>query len=396
MYRFLEVSHLKIHVMTSFIDMVEQTNLTDHLDSTINIHKETLIVLMKNNSRSFNTEIRRCDPVAFKRGENFLQFTKVLQSFVPSLEGSRSGRDCMADCHGGQPQCKTVEMSGKICVSGFPYTKDDHVQINNDTILGQLQCCNNSNLKNRSKLQFCLCGERDMNSDSFVSLKQIKSNTEKNMVVTGLKFMKTNRVIHLQIQQGQLQPDGCINQSSVAWQYPDNFTIITKKMTNIEDLFLLTDMSRTIAVDEIDSGDDRYILTGVGFKLIHMKLHLSATFNKFDWDKGELIFGEEKTVNNMELNREYISIVQPDISIYTNKPSELKLFRTAYVNFTNTDINKDATRAIVPFFDAQEVTTNPAVPLTGTGLYYKGRDGYGGFIAPLVRTHDYLQEITAQ
>jgi len=43
----------------------------------------------------------------------------------------------------------------------------------------------------------------------------------------------------------------------------------------------------------------------------------------------------------------------------------------------------------IPFLDAQEVVNNPPVPLEGVGILLKAQSGYGGFIAPKIKTFDY-------
>lgn len=60
-----------------------------------------------------------------------------------------------------------------------------------------------------------------------------------------------------------------------------------------------------------------------------------------------------------------------------------------YIEFTHTDFDKDAAQTTIPFIDTQKVVNEPAVPLIGAGIYYKGQSGYGGFIAPMIRTFDY-------
>lgn len=45
----------------------------------------------------------------------------------------------------------------------------------------------------------------------------------------------------------------------------------------------------------------------------------------------------------------------------------------------------DATPTAIPYFDAQDVVTNPPRPLRGVGLYYKTTSlDSGGFVAPLI------------
>lgn len=50
-----------------------------------------------------------------------------------------------------------------------------------------------------------------------------------------------------------------------------------------------------------------------------------------------------------------------------------------FIEFTNTGFVQDAAQRTVPFIDIQDVVSDPPVPLSGIGIYYKGQDGYGGF-----------------
>lgn len=60
-----------------------------------------------------------------------------------------------------------------------------------------------------------------------------------------------------------------------------------------------------------------------------------------------------------------------------------------YVPFTHTSFTKDAAQTTIPYIDIQPVINEPAVPLVGAGIYYKGAEGFGGFIAPKIKTYDF-------
>lgn len=64
-----------------------------------------------------------------------------------------------------------------------------------------------------------------------------------------------------------------------------------------------------------------------------------------------------------------------------------------YIDFVNTNMDKDAAQTTVPFIDTQDVMSNPAVPLSGIGIYHKGRNGYGGFLAPKIITYDFSPHV---
>lgn len=65
----------------------------------------------------------------------------------------------------------------------------------------------------------------------------------------------------------------------------------------------------------------------------------------------------------------------------------------SYIDFTNTDIDADAAQSTVPFIDTQDVICEPKVPLSGIGIYHKGRDHSGGFVGVKVFTYDFSPHI---
>lgn len=59
-----------------------------------------------------------------------------------------------------------------------------------------------------------------------------------------------------------------------------------------------------------------------------------------------------------------------------------------FIRFQPTDFKKDAAQTTVPYFDIQEIVTNPPTPLQGIGIYYKGIEGFGGFVGLKLLTAD--------
>lgn len=56
-------------------------------------------------------------------------------------------------------------------------------------------------------------------------------------------------------------------------------------------------------------------------------------------------------------------------------------------------MKKDAAQTTVPFLDAQDVFTDPPMPIQGVNLILKTQDGSGGFIAPRIKTFDYSAHV---
>lgn len=93
------------------------------------------------------------------------------------------------------------------------------------------------------------------------------------------------------------------------------------------------------------------------------------------------------------VHREKINLHNPDIPIRAFAKSTVKSEHNQYIEFINSSMDKDAAQSTVPFIDIQDVTANPPVPLSGVGIYHKGRTGFGGFIAPKIMTYNFTQHI---
>lgn len=77
--------------------------------------------------------------------------------------------------------------------------------------------------------------------------------------------------------------------------------------------------------------------------------------------------------------RQEVVLEEPDESIRT-KTSEIYSSKNKYVELQMTDKTRDLGQNVVPYFDAQDVTLSPALPLQGVGLFHKGTKYFGGFI----------------
>jgi hypothetical protein len=91
--------------------------------------------------------------------------------------------------------------------------------------------------------------------------------------------------------------------------------------------------------------------------------------------------------------RSEIKLVTPDVPIFSPLPSVPYSGSDRYIKFVNSDIEKDAAQTTVPFLDVQPVEALQPVPLSGAGIFYKGRESYGGFITPKVITYDFSKHL---
>lgn len=102
----------------------------------------------------------------------------------------------------------------------------------------------------------------------------------------------------------------------------------------------------------------------------------------------------DNTENSIgKAKRSEIRLTWPHVPTKTRKPSLPLSQPNSFIKFTHSDIGKDAAQNTVPFLDSQEVSAEAA--LQGVGLYFKGQNGYGGFIAPKIETLDLSSYIRA-
>lgn len=81
-----------------------------------------------------------------------------------------------------------------------------------------------------------------------------------------MKLKKINKIIHIQIQEGQLLPRGAINTSTVEWQSVDAFSIMDSRIKNGVDYHNMVWEKRALDLDNLLSLQD-HLLTG-NLKLI--------------------------------------------------------------------------------------------------------------------------------
>lgn len=88
-----------------------------------------------------------------------------------------------------------------------------------------------------------------------------------------------------------------------------------------------------------------------------------------------------------------VKLINPDIPIRSPSPSLPDSKSDQYIEFTNTDVDRDAAQTTVPFLDAQQVESLQPVPLSGAGIFHKGHRNFGGFIAPKIITYDFSKHL---
>lgn len=217
--------------------------------------------------------------------------------------------------------------------------------------------------------------------------------------MTGIRFQKVNRIIHLQIQEGELLPRGAINMSTLAWRPISDYKLLDRGIRNGQDYHTLSWDKRAIDLDDLVAPAS-HVVTGVRFRLVGTHLNLEIRVTELNFAAGKLIDPETTSVwmsnDNTDSSadkRTPVRLIKPDVSILTISKSVQDSKTNQYVEFTHTDIDRDVAQTTVPYIDSQDVISLPAVALSGAGIYHKGQPGYGGFIGVKLTTYDIGQHV---
>jgi len=114
-------------------------------------------------------------------------------------------------------------------------------------------------------------------------------------VLTGLRFVKHNRVFHLQVQEGELLPRGAINESSLDWVPLHDYKIYDHNVRNNIDFHTLSYDKRSVDLDDVYTDDNAFVVSGVRFRLIGAHLNLEVRLTEFDYENGKVVDPEVNT-----------------------------------------------------------------------------------------------------
>lgn len=400
LYDAIALTELKGYTMVQFSYMLlrlygrgnftkESENSRERFQERIN----SAVLTVKNVMQNVRRDLWNCDPKKHIRGETYEEITNLLQGYVQNevdLNPEGTCRENCAEytytknhgcyenlycrqqrnCNGKIVNCQFFDSDMWICnaspKSGRRY---EYIKYENGRVLGRDQGCPRGTTKVDSWWRwlfwhcsycFCLCDEQGPMSDRYINMRSVLSDVENNKVVTGLRFVKKNRIIHLQIQEGELLPRLNINASSLSWKPVDDYKITDRKVFNGQDYHTLSWEKRILDLDDLEA-DDGYVMTGVRFKEIGTHLNFEIYTTKFDFDTGKLKPEHSTWKDNPNTDvspkkpRTRVYLKQPDIPTRTTAPSVPTSKTDQYIEFTHSDIMKDAAQTTVPFFDAQKV-----------------------------------------
>lgn len=374
----------------------------------------------------------RCDPNYQQEGDTYVSLTRLLQGYIENEVDLNSDGTCretcnsyeftenhgcfknlycskQPKCHGKLLKCQFVDSDMSICPAQTNTSRRyEYIEYENGRVLGKKSDCRRGTDKVDSWWRwvfwhcsycFCLCDEQGPKSDRYFNLREVASNTTANKVVTGLRFIKKNRIIHLQIQEGELMMRGNINPDTVAWKPVDGYDLRGRGIKNAVDFHTMAWDKRAIDLDELVA-DEGHCVTGVRFRIVGTHLNLEIRVTEINFIEGKLVNPETSSIwisnDNTDVSKEkrtQITLYKPDVPTNAIGASKILSSTNQYIEFTHTDMDSDGAQTTVPFLDAQEVASDPPVPLSGAGIYFKGRDRSGGFVAPKIISYDFALHI---
>ncbi|XP_068913358.1 uncharacterized protein [Tenebrio molitor] len=382
-------------------------------------------------------ELWRCDPDKHIPDETYVEFTNFLHGYILNKANLDGRGQCREECDvysyirdtetnvkcntdndwcNNQHQihcpkivnCQFIDSKMRVCKSRMSNTKRryEYVELlEKNSILGKKKSCRAGDEINLATYRnwvvfkcsycFCLCDEGAKSySDRYINLRAAMANTNENRVVTGLRFVKHNRILHLQIQEGRLVENGEIDRSTVRWVPVEDYKLLDKTIYEGQDYHTLSWEQRGFELHDV-MVDEGFVVTGARFRRVGSRIDLEVLTTPFNFTTGKLmpeknVFKDDpRTSIKFKFEKE-LKLIKPDIPTRVTNTDHTT---NRYVQFVNTDYYKDAGQTTVPFFDAQPVESAVPVPLSGIGIYHKGKSGSGGFIAPRIFTYNFATHL---
>ncbi|XP_063904384.1 uncharacterized protein LOC135123546 [Zophobas morio] len=392
---------------------------------------KNIVSTMKTYMVNASLELWRCDPKEHEKDETYFEITNFLHGIILNKVNLDPNGECSTECdvftyttkhqcHNNKwckqettcskiINCYYIDSSMEVCRSGSMFKTNrryDYIKFGNGRHFGKSMTCSKSRTTHletyRSRLIFkcsycyCLCEEGPkFFSERYINMRLVKSNITDNKVVTGLRFVKIHRGIHLQIQEGRILPHGQINIDSVRWIPVEDYNVMNKTYEDDKDYYTLKWEQREFDLVDIFAKEGS-VVTGVAFENFYGRLHLKVLTNPYNFKTGSL--GLNTTLQRDPVLRykhkfpKELKLDRVDVPIRSEAHSN-KFTTNKYVKFTNTGYEQDAGQTTVPFFDAQPVESAIPVPLIGVGVFHKGRSGFGGFIAPRIFTYNFTKHL---
>jgi hypothetical protein len=156
----------------------------------------------------------------------------------------------------------------------------------------------------------------------------------------------------------------------------------------------MTHDSRLLALNDFKAPSSQ-VATGVRFRISNSVLYFQMRVSKIDFATGKIISPEMSYwMGELKYETNNNPFYWPNVPTKSTEPSTALVTKDNSIEFTYSDVGTDAAQTTIPFLDAQDVASNPPVPLEGVGIFLKGQSRNSGviynvFVAPKITTYDY-------
>ncbi|XP_046744712.1 uncharacterized protein LOC124410410 isoform X1 [Diprion similis] len=442
LYNSIAVTELKGYTMMQFswllLKLYKNGNFSEEIQQT----KTRYEARMAETSRAVQTamtfaspDLWKCDPQYPRGPETSTELNWFLQSYIVNEldlnDKNTCGQNCayysyaevncnpkdayckkQRKCNGAVYNCQYVDSDMWICPAGKNSNRRyEYIEYENGRVLGEKGTCSQGTTKVDSWWRWlfwhcsyciCSCDEQDRDSDRFFNLRKVVADVDSNKVITGIKFVKVNGMIHLQIEQGQLLESGTIG-NVTEWKPVEKFSIYDNGVNEGTDFLTLSWHQRAIDLDDLKAPPG-HLMTGVKFRKLGAHVNLEIMTTPFNFTTGTLLHpdtqsvwhGNDNTDAALENPRTLLALNRPDKSTRSQAQSIPDSKHNQYMMFGLSDLDKDAGQSIVPFIDTQPVAPYPRVPIAGAGIYHKGRPEFGGYIAPKLITYNFAPHLHSE
>ncbi|XP_074097455.1 uncharacterized protein LOC141526368 [Cotesia typhae] len=455
-YRLVTTSYLKIWTVNYFTGILraycEHKSPKIFMENTKDTLIKKLTITMRLNKKicieSKKQFIYQCDGQVVNDVVNFEEYQinkttyyeleKMMQAVIVNENEVSSTGDCSFDCDLTKlentngivckdfKECRYITKSFDICEleknesRNYQWFKDSNGVVYGP---GQNESCPNTVKSVSSYYQastvyfcdYCVCicqrhPEDKPNVVTAISFRDQVSNIKENKVVVGVRFIKKDNLMHVQIKEAKLD-SSLKNVEFSVWkeledfhydEYLDQYVVIVNSKKSSLALGLDYGHPESINFDDLIAPTG-FVITGVRFRYAgdsfdspHLKfgaVELQIRVSAFDV--------VEKKISNDPLThwiapkkqdkRDELELYEPDNptkSIENNIDSKPGQF----VRFQASDLKKDAGQSTVPFFNALPVEGSPEFPLERIGIIHIGSKGSGGYLAFRIFELDFSQD----
>ncbi|XP_063995655.1 uncharacterized protein LOC135173010 [Diachasmimorpha longicaudata] len=428
----------------------------DSMQASFTMRTRDYILATKEAMKIASNKIRRCDPKdGYKRGVSFVEFEELFQTYVVAeadIHPDDSCRDTCGtigrttflrsigdyldydytrNCMGDVVDCRYGGGKMKVCTANFPrrydWFKESDGTLNGDNSGGCPRRIYEPTgwIRGFYRCDYCVCtceaNRANSKAKRAISFIPAQSRVMLHMVITGIRLVQDLGMIHLQIQEGRIRPGGLIEKGSQQWlpipklryeqagyfgRYWIDYPSRSERLRRRVDFDFIRGAERAINLDDIMAPEGHVV---IGVRFSHLKdpkietdnpIRLEILHRGFDYYNGKLSYYIEDEAKWKGIDghqkRTLIKFEKPDIPM-KHKLNVPTVQPNLFVKFRETDTKKDAGQSTIPFWDIQEVVTDPPFALSGVGLLHKGhRDGfYGGYMALRLLTFDFSYKLNA-